>query len=122
MIEKSKESADNKVTFGTLLTDLLKVFDCILHQLLTGKLSAYGFDFEALKFIYNYINNRKQRVRINKVSVNEQNGYHKDPFLVLVSLFYSYVTYFILRSILMLLVMLITTPRRVLILILKPYF
>ena len=122
MIEKSKESADNKVTFGTLLTDLLKVFDCILHQLLIGKLSAYGFDFKALKFISSYINNRKQRVRINEVSVNEQNGYHKDPFLVRVSLFYSYVTYFILRSILMLLVMLMTTPRRVLILILKPYF
>ena len=62
IIEKWKKSVDNKGTFGVLLTGLLKAFDCIPQELLIGKLSAYGFDFKALKFIYRYINNRKQRV------------------------------------------------------------
>ena len=54
-----------------------------------------------------------------KVSVNEQSyfsGYHKDPFMFRFSLSYIYVIYFILRSILILLVTLIATPHVVLIL------
>ena len=66
MIEKWKKSVDNKGTFGTLLTDLPIAFDCIPYELLIAKLCVYGSDFKALKFMYSYINNRKQRVRINK--------------------------------------------------------
>ena len=66
MIEKWKKNVDNKGTFEALLTDLSKAFDCIPHELLIAKLSAHGFDFKALKFIYSYINNRKQKVRINE--------------------------------------------------------
>ena len=66
MIEKWKKNVDNKGTFGALLTDLSKAFDCIPHELLIAKLSAHGFDFKALKFIYSYINNRKQKVRTNE--------------------------------------------------------
>ena len=51
MIEKRNESVDNKGTFGTLLTDLSKAIDCILHELSIAKRSAYGFQFKALKFI-----------------------------------------------------------------------
>ena len=66
MIEKWKKSVDNKGTFRTLLTDLPKAFDCIRYELLIAKLCVYGSDFKALKFMYSYINNRNQRVRINK--------------------------------------------------------
>ena len=65
MIEKWKKSVGNKGTFGALLTDLSKAFDSIPRELIIANLSAYGFDFKALKLIYSYINNRKQRVRIN---------------------------------------------------------
>ena len=34
---------------GALLTDLSKVFDCLLHDVLTAKLAAYGFDYDYLK-------------------------------------------------------------------------
>ena len=46
MIEKWKESVDNGGTFGALMTDLSKAFDCLHHELLIAKLDAYGFDLE----------------------------------------------------------------------------
>ena len=47
------------------LSDLSKAFDCINHELLIAKLHAYGFDNDALKFIYSYLKGRKQRTKIN---------------------------------------------------------
>ena len=35
------------------------------HELLIAKLHAYGFDNEALKFIYSNLKGRKQRTKIN---------------------------------------------------------
>ena len=34
------------------------------HELLTGKLNAYGFSLPALRFINDYLSNRKQRLKI----------------------------------------------------------
>ena len=45
--------------------DLSKAFDCLNHELLIAKLSAYGFSRPALKLIYTYLNERQQRVKIN---------------------------------------------------------
>ena len=42
MIEKLKESIDNKGVYAALLTDLSKAFDCLPHDLLIAKLYAYG--------------------------------------------------------------------------------
>ena len=50
---------------GVLLTDLSKAFDCLAHDLLIGKLEAYGFDYTSLKLIYSYFASRHQRVRVN---------------------------------------------------------
>ena len=50
---------------GALLTDLSKAFGRIDHELLIAKLHAYGFDTDALKFIYSYLKGRKQRTKIN---------------------------------------------------------
>ena len=47
------------------LTYLNEAFDCIDHELLIAKLHAYGFDNDALKFIYSYLKGRKQRTKIN---------------------------------------------------------
>ena len=46
--------------FGTLLTGLSKAFDWLDYELLTAKLSAYGFDLTALWQIHEYLSNRKQ--------------------------------------------------------------
>ena len=64
MLEKWRSAVDNKKTFWALLTDLSKAFDCLSHELLT-KLHAYGFTIPALRLVYNYVKNRKQRTKIN---------------------------------------------------------
>ena len=65
MLEKWRTSLDNKGSCGVLLTDLSKAFDCLIHDLLIAKLHAYGFDYNALKLVHNYLTGRCQRIRIN---------------------------------------------------------
>ena len=45
--------------------DLSKAFDCLNHELLIAKLSAYGFSRSALTSIHSYFNERQQRVKVN---------------------------------------------------------
>ena len=66
MIEKWKKIVDNEGVFGALLTDLSKTFDYIPHDLIIAKLEAYGFQIYALRLAYDYLSNRKQRVKSNK--------------------------------------------------------
>ena len=60
MLAKSKSSVDTGSSFGALLTDLSKAFDCLLHELLSAKLHAYGFSLDALRLVHSYLTNRKQ--------------------------------------------------------------
>ena len=62
---KMENSRDKGHSFLAILTDLSKVFDCLLHDLLFAKLHAYGFDMGLLKLIYPCLCGRKQRVKIN---------------------------------------------------------
>ena len=64
MLEKWRKSLDRGGSFGALLTDLSKAFDCLPHDLLTAKPHAYGFDSKSLKIMNSYLRGRKQRVKI----------------------------------------------------------
>ena len=64
MIEKIRKTRYEKGAFAAALTDLLKVFGCIPHQLLIAKLSAFGFDMKSIAFIFAYLKNRKQKTKI----------------------------------------------------------
>ena len=65
MIEKARKILNKSETFGTLLTDLSKAFDCMTHDLLIAKLHALNFDMNGLNLIFDYLTGRKQRVKIN---------------------------------------------------------
>ena len=66
LIEKCREFLDKNGHAGALLMDLSKAFDCIDHDLLIAKLHAYGFSRSILELIYSYLNERKQRVKVNR--------------------------------------------------------
>ena len=65
MLEKWKSAVDKRKSFGALLTDLSKAYDCLSRELLLAKLHAYGFSIAALRLIYSYLSNRKQRTKVN---------------------------------------------------------
>ena len=68
LLEKWRENLDKNYVAEGVLTDLFKAFECIPHDLLLSKLSAYGVDETCLCYIYPYLLNRKKCMRINNVN------------------------------------------------------
>lgn len=66
-IEYLRECLDNNESAACILIDLSKAFDCLPHDLLLAKLSAYGLSESACKYIQSYLTDRKQRVKIQNV-------------------------------------------------------
>ena len=73
MIKKAKRIMNKGGHFSALLTGLSKAFDCLPHELLIAKLDACGLKNNALYLIFNYLNNRKQRIKINSSFSSFQN-------------------------------------------------
>ena len=61
---KIKEARDNDKVCAAVLTDILKAFDCPLHDLLIAKLRAFGFDLKFLRVIHAYLNDRIQVIKV----------------------------------------------------------
>ena len=66
-MDKWKKAVDNHNVFGAVHTHLSNSFDCICHDLLIAKLNAYGMSLPALKLIIDYLQNRKQRTKIESI-------------------------------------------------------
>ena len=60
MVEKWRQCLDNGG-----VSDLSNAFDCMSHDHLIAKLSAYGFDYNSLQMLQNYLSNRKKKKKIN---------------------------------------------------------
>ena len=65
MLERWEKALDNGKIAGALLTNLSKAFDCLNHELLIAKLEAYGFDSKSLTYILSYLQDKKQRTKMN---------------------------------------------------------
>ena len=65
LIEEWRQKLDSNHFVGAVLMDLSKAFDCIPHDLLIAKLSAYGLSDEVLAFLFSYLNGRQQSIKIN---------------------------------------------------------
>ena len=65
LLGKWKEGVDQGHVFDALLTDLSNAFDYLPHNLLIAKLNAYDFDKKAVRFVYDYLTSRKQRIKIS---------------------------------------------------------
>ena len=62
MKEKWQKYLNKGVISGAILTDLSKAFDCILHNLVVGKLAAYCFDYQSESWkIFFPINSKGQK-------------------------------------------------------------
>ena len=64
LLEDWRAKLENKQVISTILCDLSKAFDTLPHDLLIAKLHAYGLSPLALRFISNYLTNRKQRCKV----------------------------------------------------------
>ena len=64
LIESWRKCHDASGIAGTVLMDLSKAYDCIVHDLLIAKLKAYGFERDSLRFMYSYLTGRGQSVKV----------------------------------------------------------
>ena len=65
MLEFLRKALDKGMYTGIFLADVTKAFDSISHDLLVAKLNSYGSSTLSLRMINDYLNDRKQRTRIN---------------------------------------------------------
>ena len=66
-VEDWKCALDRGELVGTILMDLSKAFDCLPHRLLLSKLHAYGVSLDACSLVRDYLQSRRQRVKVNDV-------------------------------------------------------
>ncbi len=60
-----EKALDENKFASTVLMDLSKAFDCVLHGLLITNFKAYGLTNEACEFMSSYLSGRYQRVRLS---------------------------------------------------------
>ena len=74
LLEPWKRNDDQEMVFGALLIDLLKVFDCLPHDLLLAKLQACGVDNKSLALAQDTFQIKTKGLKL------EQNLVHGNKF------------------------------------------
>ena len=64
MLKNWQKCLDKSGVVGTVLMALSRAYDCLPHDHLLAKHSAYGFDESAIALIVNYLSNRYKGVKI----------------------------------------------------------
>ena len=66
-LEDWRGALDRNEYVAAVLMDLSKAFDCLLHDILLSKLSAYGLKNESVQLLNSYLSGRKQQVKLNNI-------------------------------------------------------
>ena len=72
LLEEWRQHLDNNIVRGAFM-DLSKAFDSVPYDLLITKLTAYSVDENLYMYLYSFLSNRKQCVRISNVYNSFQN-------------------------------------------------
>ena len=67
LLEDWKQTFDPNEYVAAILMDLSKAFDCLLHDTLPSKLSAYGLSEDSVLLLTSYLPYRKQQIKIGSV-------------------------------------------------------
>ena len=67
LLEDWKTALDNNMYVAAILMDLSKAFDCLPHDILLSKLSAYGLSSKSVKLLQNYLTDRRQQIKLQGV-------------------------------------------------------
>ena len=68
IVEKIRNSIENKMYGCGIFIDLKKAFDTVNHKILLDKLEQYGIRGTSLKWFTSYLTNRTQYVSINNTN------------------------------------------------------
>jgi hypothetical protein len=70
LLEDWREALDKKNFYvSAVLMDLSKAFDCLPHNILLDKLSAYGVSSQSVSLLKSYLSNRKQQIKLNSLLI-----------------------------------------------------
>jgi hypothetical protein len=64
LLEDWKTALDKNQYVAAILMDLSKAFDCLSHDILLCKLSAYGLSPKSVELLRNYLTGRKQQIKL----------------------------------------------------------
>ena len=67
LLEDWRGALDRNEYVAVVLMDLSKAFDCLPHDILLSKLSAYGLKNESVQLLNSYLSGRKQQVKLNNI-------------------------------------------------------
>ena len=67
LLEDWREALDKNVYVSAVLMDLSKAFDCLPHNILLDKSSAYVVSSQSVSLLKSYLSNRKHQIKINSV-------------------------------------------------------
>ena len=67
VLEDWRRVVDDNLYMAAILMDLSKAFDCLHHNILLEKLSAYDLSLKPVKLSSSYLSNRKQQIKIGNI-------------------------------------------------------
>ena len=69
LLEDCRNALEKNQYVAAVLMDLSKAFDCLPHDILLDKLSAYGtcMSTDSVSLLESYLSNRKQQIKINGI-------------------------------------------------------